>query len=247
MTELDFTGKTIFITGASRGIGKGAALAFAKAGADIIALAKNKAALEELDDEISAMGRHCALIAADLTNEEAMHQLGTILSGRFEAIDAVIANAGILGPLSTLTDIDQKLWDLTLKTNLTANWHLIRELDPLLRKAADPRMVFISTGTTTSFKPYWGAYTVSKAGLEAMAKTYAQEAGPFGVKVSILNPGPTRTKMRAKAFPGEDPMSLPHPDEIAPLILQLASPLYQGEGQRINFQDWRSGKDSVQS
>ncbi len=246
MTTPDFTGKTILITGASRGIGRAAALAFAKAGGEIIAIAKTKGALEELDDEIKEItGRSTALIAADLTNKE-ISQLGAVLSGRFPVIDVVIANAGVLGELAALTDIDERSWDMTIATNLTANWNLIRQMDPLLRKAKDPRIVFVSTGTTETFKPYWGGYTVSKAGLEALAKTYANEGEPFGIRASILNPGPVRTRMRAKAMPGEDPMTLPHPDEIAPLILELSSPQYSGLGQRINYRDWKEGQDKVE-
>ena len=244
MEKADFTGKIVVITGASRGIGRAAALAFAKAGAHVVAIAKTQGALEDLDHEIGTFNGRATLIATDLTNREAMEKLGPALSARFGVVDVLIANAAILGELAPLTDLDHKTWDRTLATNLTVNWELIRQLDPLLRQSKAPRVAFMSSGIVASNRPFWGGYTVSKAGLEALAKTYAQEAASFGIKVSIINPGATRTAMRAKAMPGEDPMTLPHPDEIAPLLLAVSSPSYQGNAELFNFQEWKKAQGS---
>ncbi len=227
------------VTGASRGIGHSTAKALAAAGAHVIALARTTGALEELDDEIQQAGGSATLIPVDVTNAEAIDQLAPALLQRFGKLDIFVANAGVLNDLCPVPDIDRKIWDGVLATNLTANWHLTKVLDPLLRQSDAGRVVYVSTGTTESFKPFWGAYTVSKAGLEALAHTYANEIESSAIRANVLNPGPTRTSMRKVAMPGEDPMTLPHPDEVAELILEMCSPEYQENGVKINYRDWK--------
>ena len=237
--EHDLTGRFALVTGASRGIGRSTAIALAKAGAHVIAMARTTGALEELDDEIKSSGGIATLIPVDISNSEAIDQLAPALSQRFGKLDIFVANAGALNDLTPITDVDRKIWDGLLSINLTANWHLTKVLDPLLRQSDAGRVVYVSTGTTETFKPFWGAYTVSKAGLEALAKTYANEIATSSIRANILNPGATRTSMRAKAMPGEDPESLPHPDEVAELIVKMCSPAFEQNGARINYREWK--------
>lgn len=238
MTEKHLSGRYALVTGASRGIGRAAALALAKAGAHVIILARTQGALEELDDEIKAAGGKASLIAVDLADYAALNQLAPALEDRFGKLDIFIGNAGVLGELCPVTDIDKKTWDSTLGVNFLANWQLTTVLDPLLRQSDAARVVFVTTGTTESFKPFWGAYTVSKAAMEAMALTYAHEVEKTNIRVNLMNPGATRTQMRAKAMPGEDPSTLPPPDDIAELIVEMASPAFTDNAMRINYRDW---------
>ncbi len=238
-TILPLSGRYALITGASRGIGRSTAKLLARQGAHVIALARTSGALEELDDEINQAGGSATLIPVDITNDEAMDQLAPALTQRFGKIDIFVGNAGALNDLCPVADIDTKIWNGMLAVNLTANWKLIKALDPLLKQSDAGRVVFVSTGTTETHKAYWGAYTVSKAGLEALAMTYANEVENLSVIVNILNPGATRTAMRAKAMPGEDPMSLPHPDEVAECIVEMCQPNFTKNGQRINYRDWK--------
>ena len=243
MTETpDLSGRYALVTGASRGIGRSAAKKLAAAGAHVIALARTQGALEELDDEIKAAGGKASLIATDITDAAAMNQLAPALQERFGRLDIFIANAGVLGDLCPVTDIDKKTWDSTLGVNFVANWQLTALLDPLFRQSDAARLVYLTTGTTTSHKPFWGAYTVSKAALEAMALTYANEVAQTPIRVNLLNPGGTRTQMRAKAMPGEDPETLPHPDEVAELIVEMAAPSFTDNGTLINFREWRASR-----
>ena len=222
MTKM-FSDKIVVVTGASRGIGWHAALAFAEQGAHVIALARTSGALEELDDEIQKLGGSATLVPVDLTDFPAIDRLGAAIYERWGKLDVLVANAGILGTLSPVGHIDPKTWDKVMAINLTANWRLIRSLDPLLRLSAAGRAIFLSSGAARSNKPFWGAYAVSKAGLEALVNTYAAETQSTAIRVSLVNPGATRTGMRAEAMPGEDPSTLPHPQEIAPHLLKLAA------------------------
>ncbi|MEQ1929896.1 MAG: SDR family NAD(P)-dependent oxidoreductase, partial [Parvularculaceae bacterium] len=210
------------------------------AGAQVLALARTVGALEELDDEIRAAGGKASLIPLDLSDGAAIAELGKALAGRFGKIDMLVANAGTLGELSPLTDINEKVWQRTIDVNLTANWRLIRALDPLLRAAGKARVAFL-TSSVGGLGPraFWGAYGVSKAGLEMLAKTYALETAHAGVRVSIIDPGPMRTKMRAEAMPGEDPKTLSEPSAVLPLLYYAVSEQYDGEAQRLALRDWR--------
>lgn len=237
----DLSGKTALVTGASRGLGRAMALALAKAGAHVLAVARTVGGLEELDDEIRAAGGSASLIPLDITDPEGAGKLGPALSGRFPALDIYVANAAMLGELCPLTDYSDRSWQTTIDTNLTANWRLIRSLDPLLRHAGAARVVFLSSRVGgEEARAYWGAYAVTKAALEMLAKTYALEARIAGVRVAIIDPGAMRTKMRAQAMPGEDPLSLPDPAEITPLLYHAVSPDYDGEAARLSFRDWRA-------
>lgn len=235
----DLAGKTALITGASRGIGRALALALAKAGAHVLALARTVGGLEELDDAIVAAGGRASLIPADLSDAEAMNQIGKALAGRIPRLDILVLNAGVLGELAPLTDISENAWRKTLDVNVTANWRLLKSLDPLLRASGAGRAVFLSSRVGgEEARAFWGGYAVSKAALDMLAQTYAIEAKIAGVRVAIIDPGAMRTKMRAEAMPGEKPETLPDPAELAPLLYHAVSPSYDGMAERLVFRDW---------
>ncbi|MDP9138631.1 MAG: SDR family NAD(P)-dependent oxidoreductase [Pseudomonadota bacterium] len=238
MTDL-LGGRTALVTGASRGIGRAIAVALAAAGAHIIAIARTQGGLEELDDEIKAAGGAATLVPLDLRDGAAIDRLGAAVFGRWKALDILIGNAGVLGTLSPLAHLDPETWNEVLAVNVTANWRLIRSFDPLLRQSSDARALFVTSGAAHHHAAYWGAYSASKAALEALVKTYAAETLSTTVRVNILNPGPLRTRMRAEAMPGEDPQRLPPPEAVAPHILALVGPGQTAHGAIFDFRDGR--------
>jgi len=219
MADLDLTGKTALVTGASRGLGRSIAISLAEAGAHVLALARTPGALEELDDAVKAVGGKASLIPLDLVEGEGIERLAEALMGRFEALDILVLNAASLGELAPLPDIDPKIWNHTLNLNVTANWRLIRALDPMLRRAKRADVIGVTShiGGETA-RAFWGSYAVTKAALEMLLETYAEETARTEVEVSIIDPGTMRTAMRAVAMPGEDPQTLPSPDETLPLV-----------------------------
>ena len=234
----DLKGKTALVTGASRGIGRAAALAYSKAGAHIIAIARTAGALEELDDDIRAIGGAATLVPFDLTEGDGVERLAAAVAERFEKLDILFANAAILGELAPLTHIEPKVWLKTLDLNVTVNWRLIRAFDALLRKSDDGRAVFLTSRVGGEVpRAFWGAYGVSKAALEMLAKTYAEETRNANVTVAILDPAAMRTAMRAQAMPGEDPESLPSPKELTPLFYEAVTAQWEG-ANRLSFRDW---------
>lgn len=238
----DLKGKTALVTGASRGIGRAMALALAKAGAHVLALARTSGGLEELDDDIKAAGGHASLIPMDLTEGDGIERLAGALSKRFEKLDILFANAAMLGELAPLPDIAPKAWNATLDLNVTANWRLIRALDPMLRKSGDAHVVFMTSRVGGELaRPFWGAYAVSKAALEMLAKTYAEETKNADISVAIIDPGAMRTKMRAQAMPGEDPETLPPPEALTPMFYEAITAKTDGV-LRLAFRDWKGAK-----
>lgn len=233
-------GRRALVTGASRGIGKAVALALADAGADIIAVARarSQGALEDLDDQIRAKGQSCTLVPMDLKDFDAIDRLGGAIFERWGKLDILVGNAGVLGTISPLGHIGVKDWAELMDVNVTANWRLIRSMDPLLKQSDAGRAIFVTSGAAGKHKQHWGGYAVSKAALEELVLTYAAESKISGVKVNMVDPGPIATHMRAKAVPGEDPASLPKPADIAPLFVELASPTCEKTGERISFYDW---------
>lgn len=225
------------VTGASRGIGRALALELARTGAHVVALARTQGALEELDDDIRALGGEATLAPCDVTDFDALDRLGASIFERWGRLDIFVGNAGILGPLSPLAHVDAKDWNRVMAVNVTANFRLIRSLDPLLRASGAARVVFITSGAAhrATMKPYWGPYSVSKAALEALARTYAAETASTGVTVMLANPGPLRSRMRAQAMPGEDPMTLRAPDEFAKKCLALLTPEWRDSARLYDF------------
>lgn len=219
----ELSGKIAVVTGASRGIGREVALQLAEKGAHIVAIAKTTGALEELDDEIKALnnGSTATLVPFDLRKLEDIAALGPMLHQKFGRCDILVGNAGILGELCPLQQTDAQLWNDVFSINVHANQRLIATLDPLLKQSASGRIVFVSSGAAHSCKAYWGAYAASKAALEAMTKVYAAESLKTNMKINLFDPGATRTAMRAKAYPGEDPNTISDPKEIAAKIVPL--------------------------
>ncbi len=236
------TGRIALVTGASRGIGRACAIGLAKAGAHVIISSRSLPALEQLDDDIQALGGAATLLQLDLKKGDRVDQLGPTLYQRWKHLDILVANAGILGPLSPLGHVTEDGFLGTIDINLTANWRLIRTLDPLLKASTAGRAIFVTSGAASGQHAYWGPYGASKAGLEALVKSWAAELGTTTVRANLINPGPVRTGMRAKAFPGEDPMTLPAPEELAPLFVELASPACDRNGEIISFRDWRDAR-----
>ena len=237
MTDRVLEGRVTLVTGASRGIGYQAALAMAKAGSHIIAIARTQGGLEDLDDAIKAKGGECTLVPMDLKNGEAIDQLGAIINQRWGKLDGLLANAGVLGEITPAPHTTPKTWENVMSVNLTANYRLIRSLDPLLRASDAGRALFLTSGVAQTHRAYWGAYAASKAALEAFVSCYAKEAEVTKLKVNLLNPGAVRTAMRAKAMPGEDPSVLPNPADLAPLIVEMLSPSYEANDALVTFRE----------
>lgn len=219
-------GKLALITGASRGIGQAVAKRFALEGADLILAARSIQNLEKVDDEIKALNLNTSvtLVPIDLKHGLQIEEMIRSIASRFGKLDILIGNAGYLGTLTPLTHQNAEEWQEVLDINLTANWHLLRCADPLLKKSMHGRALFVTSGVGKHPSPYWGAYSVSKAALNHMVKMYAFENISSSVKANLIDPGEIRTQMLASAKPGINPLSLPHPDEITDIFVQLASP-----------------------
>lgn len=239
-------GKVAVVTGASRGIGKATALALAKEGAHIIAVARTVGALEALDDEIKAVsGNAATLVPLDITDFDALDRLGGVIMEKYGKLDILIANAGFLGDITPVSHLKPKTFDKLMNINVTANYRLIRSLDPLLRAADHGRAVFMgSSNVARNPRHFWGGYATSKAALECLVKTYAQEIERSNLKVNILNPGPIRTAMRAKAAPGEDASKLDTPEDLMPLMMLLCSPEFNDNGIVADYKMWKEDKNN---
>ena len=216
-------GRVALVTGASRGIGAAVARRFAREGAHLVLTARTTGGLEEVDDEIREIsGEAATLVPLDLTDFDAIDRLGAAIFERFKRLDVLVGNAGQLGTLSPLGHIDPATWDRVLAVNTTANWRLIRSMDPLLRASDAGRAMFVTSTVAREARAYWGIYAVSKAALEMTVLIYAAEVAKTNVKANLINPGPTRTAMRAEAFPGEDPETLKTPEDVTDLFVEMA-------------------------
>jgi NAD(P)-dependent dehydrogenase (short-subunit alcohol dehydrogenase family) len=227
--------RNALVTGASRGIGRAVALELARQGAHVIALARNTADLEVLDDAIRSQGGEATLVPLDLRDGEAVPRLAGAIAERWRRLDILVGNAGVLGTLTPVHQINPQHWIEAIDVNVNANLRLIQFLDPLLKQSDAGRAVFITSGAVQHLRPYWGTYSTSKAALEALVKTYAHENATTRLRVNLFSPGPVRTIMRAKAFPGEDPATLPAPEDVAPQIAALAWPTETRNGEVVAF------------
>jgi len=226
-------GRTALITGASRGIGAAVAKAFAAEGAHVILLARTVGGLEEVDDAVQSLGGTATLLPMDLNKSEQIAAIGPSLAERFGRLDILVANAGIIGTLSPVAQSDPKIWENVFRVNVFANYHLIRTLDPLLRGSDAGRAIFVTSGAAHLHTPFWSSYAASKAALEEMVATYAAEVAYSPLKVNILDPGVVRTALRADAFPGENPATLPLPETIVESFIELASPQHAKTGKIV--------------
>ncbi|MCJ2033782.1 SDR family NAD(P)-dependent oxidoreductase [Methylobacterium sp. J-068] len=233
--EKPLAGRLAVVTGASRGIGRAAALALAEAGAHIIAVARTQGGLEDLDDAIRGVGGSATLVPLDLTDYDAIDRLGASIHERWKRLDILVGNAGILGNLTPIGHVTPKTWAQVMEINVTANYRLIRSLDPLLRMSDAGRAIFVTSGAAQKCRAYWGPYSVSKAALDALVRTYAAETATTNVRAMLLNPGPLRTAMRKAAMPGEDAMTLKTPEDLAPHFVRLASPGFDESGKIYDF------------
>ncbi len=227
------------VTGASRGIGAAIALELAQAGAHVVAVARTVGGLEELDDKIRAAGGTATLVPLDVTDNDGIARLALALHERYGRLDVMVGNAGVLGPLSPVAHIEPKVWNNMFAVNVTANWQLIRTMDPLLRAAPAGRAVFMTSGVAHYGRAYWGPYAASKAALEEMVRAYAAETATTSVRANLYAPGPTRTRMYLGAFPGVDPETLPTPETVAAKIMPLCAPDCTETGKIYSFREAR--------
>ena len=239
MSTKPLADKIALVTGASRGLGAALALHLAEAGAHIVAVARTVGGLEELDDKIQAAGSTATLVPLDLKDSDGIARLALALNERYKRLDVLVGNAGVLGPLSPLGHVGPKDWDNVFAVNVTANWQLIRCMDPLLQRSEAGRAVFLTSGAANNGRAYWGPYATSKAALEALVRTYAAENETTKVRANLFSPGPTRTRMNAAAFPGIDPMTLPTAEEVCKMIVPLCLPDCAESGKLYSY---RAGK-----
>ncbi len=240
MTDKLLDGKVILVTGASRGIGKEVALEAARHGAELIITGRTTGALEEVDDEIAAAGGNAVIVELDQTDLEAIPRLAAAIGSRWGRLDGLVANAGQLGQLSPMAHSDPEIWDRTLLVNLTSIFHMVQAFDGLLRASPAGRAVLVSSGAAVGARPYWGAYAVSKAGLESMGRAWAAESEQTNMKINMMDPGGTRTAMRAAAFPGEDPQTLPSAADVARCFIPLLADDCPYHGDVLRARDMMS-------
>lgn len=245
MTEAQpLAGRVALVTGATRGIGRAAALALSGAGAHVIAVGRTQGALEDLDDEARALGgERITLVPLDLTNGAGVDELGHAIFQRHRRLDILVHAAAMLGKLRPVAHVPPVLWDKLVATNITSAYRLIRSLEPLLRASPSARAIFLTDAQAARPSAFWGAYAASKAAMEAMVRAWADEVDNTPIRVALLDPGPVRTKLRAEAFPGEDKDALSNPAEVAPMIVALAGDVDPGPPDSVHsFTSWRSGR-----
>jgi NAD(P)-dependent dehydrogenase (short-subunit alcohol dehydrogenase family) len=218
----DLSGQLALVTGASRGIGAATAVALAGAGAHVVLTARTAKDLETVEERIFASGGNATIAPVDLTDPDGIARLANALAERWGKLDILVHSAAVLTELTSVCDIDQTAFSKALTSNVLALQVLVARFDPLLRKSADPRLVHLTTSVVTAPRAFWGAYAASKAAAEVLVDCYAQEVrNTSKVRVAIVNPGATRTAMRAKAFPGEDPASVKSPEVVANRLVSL--------------------------
>jgi NAD(P)-dependent dehydrogenase (short-subunit alcohol dehydrogenase family) len=237
VTVPDLSGKLVLVTGATRGIGRAVAVAAASAGAELIITGRTVGALEEVDDEIKAGGGHATIVEMDMKDTAAMPRLAAAIAERWGRLDGLVANAAILTALTPVGHVTPEDWETNIAVNLTGQWHMIRAFDPLLRAAPAGRAILVTSGAAVGSRPFWGPYAATKAGLEALGRSWAGESEQTSLRINMMNPGGTATTMRASAFPGEDPASLPQPADIAPAFLALLAEDCPWHGDVVNARE----------
>jgi NAD(P)-dependent dehydrogenase (short-subunit alcohol dehydrogenase family) len=236
-------GRLALVTGASRGIGYATALALAKAGAHLIATARTQGGLEELDDAIlAATGERATLVPADITDGEGLDRLGAAIYQRWGKLDILVSNAGELGLITPVGHLDPKIWDRAVAVNMTANYRLIRSMDPLLRASEAGRALFVTSTAAVKPHAFWSSYAATKAGMEMLVRVYADEVAHTPVRCALVNPGPLRTRMRMNAFPGEDPADLTPPEAITPLMVELARGDLEPPTATVDYRTWAAAR-----
>ncbi|WP_420393341.1 SDR family NAD(P)-dependent oxidoreductase [Acuticoccus sp.] len=229
------SGRLAVVTGATRGIGEAVALELAQHGVHVIAVGRKVEALEALDDGIRAAGGSATLVPLDVTDGPGVDRLGGSIDERWGKLDILVGNAGVLGRIAPLAHVPAQVWQQAVDVNLSANWRLIRTLDPLLRRSDAGRAVFVTSGAATELRPNWGPYGVSKAALNALVATWAAELANTSVRANLISPGAIRTAMRAQAAPGEDPTTIPTPQDVAPSIAAMCAPAFTRHGATWSY------------
>ena len=233
MAEIRLDGRIALVTGASRGLGAAVAVRLAAAGAHVVLLARTQGGIEETDDAVRAAGGAATLIPLDLRDFDKIDQLGAALHQRFGRLDILVAAAGVPGLLSPLGHFDPKGWQEVIDVNFTANWRLLRALDPLLRLSPAGRAIFVTCAAANEQLPYWGAYAASKAALEAMVHVYAGEIAITNMRANLVDPGKLRTRLRAAGFPREDRSRLRRPEDATEPFVALAAAACDANGTRV--------------
>jgi NAD(P)-dependent dehydrogenase (short-subunit alcohol dehydrogenase family) len=231
------SGRLALIAGASRGIGAAVAKRFAAEGAHVVLTGRTVGGLEATDDAIRAAGGSATLSPFDLTDFDAIDRLGGVLAERYGHLDVLVGNAAALGQLSPMGHIPPDVWDEVVGVNLTAQWRLIRAFDPLLRAADAGRAIFVTSSVASQPHAYWGVYAATKAALENMVRTWAAELMKTRVRVNLIDPGAVRTAMRAAAYPGEDPQTLPPPEAVTERFVELAEDACARHGEVVRAVD----------
>jgi NAD(P)-dependent dehydrogenase (short-subunit alcohol dehydrogenase family) len=240
--EKPLAGLIALVTGATRGIGRASALGLAEAGAHVIAVGRTQGALEELDDETKSLtGENATLVPMDLAKLDDIDTLGGAIHKRWGRLDILVHAAAQLGDMTPVSYLDPAVWDKVLQLNMTAPFRLIRSLEPLLRESKAARPIFVTSGVARTPRAFWSLYAASKAGMDALVTSWADELENTTIRPVLLSPGPMRTKMRAQAFPGEDPTTLPEPSEIAPLVVELARPDLTPAAY-VEFKAWKAAR-----
>ncbi len=246
---LPLADRVALVTGATRGIGRAAALALSAAGAHVIAVGRTQGALEDLDDEARAIGGEAVtLVPLDLTNGVGVDELGLAIFKRHRRLDILVHAAGVLSGLRPVAHIPPKVWDTIVATNITSVFRLIRSLEPLLRASDSGRTIFLTSQQAAHPKAFWGSYAASQAAVEALVRAWADEVDNTAIRAVLLDPGAVRTKLRAEAFPGEDKAALTSPAELGPLFVELAGRNDPGPPYRpVSFTSWRAGRFAAAS
>lgn len=236
MSDRPLSGKTALVTGASRGIGAATAMALAAAGAHVVLTARTAGGLEEVEDAIFTAGGNATIAPLDLTEHHAIARLAEAVAERWSALDMLVLNAGMLGTLGAINAIDFPEFAKVLTLNVTAQAALLAAFDPLLRRSTAGRVIGITSSVARMPRAYWGVYGASKAAFENLLLSYGEEVGPISaIRTAIVDPGATRTKMRARAFPGEDPASVKPPETVAARIAELIQTDFEnGHHERVS-------------
>lgn len=237
--SIDLKDRLALVTGASRGIGYFLALELAKRGAHVIAVARTVGGLEELDDNIQKLGGSATLVPLDITDMEGIDRLGGSIYERWGKLDILAANAAVLGTISPIGHFEAKTFDKVMSVNVSSTWRIIRSVDPLLRKSDAGRAILMSSGVANTARAFWAPYAASKAAVEVMGRSWAEETKNMDLKVNMVDPGATRTAMRAQAMPGEDPETLPTPQSVAERIVKLADPKLEVTGKLFDVRQDR--------
>lgn len=241
--DTPLTDRIALVTGASRGLGRAVALALAAAGAHVVATARTQGALESLDDEIRTLtGRRATLVPLDLAEPAGLDALGLALHQRFGKLDILVHAGGVLGAITPVSHVEPGLWDRVMTVNATASWRLIRSMEPLLKASDAGRAVFLTSSRASAPRAFWGPYGASKAAMEAIVKAWADELTNSRIRAALIDPGAMRTRMRAEAYPGEDPATLPEPAELGPMVLELVLSDPGPPSAVRTFQAWKAAR-----